>query len=348
MGLDIGDRWTHAAVIGQDGEMVVEDRIASREPEVRRWLSRLPAGVVALEVGTHSRWMAKVGRECGHTVLVANPRQLRLIYGGDNKHDRLDAEKLARLARVDWRLLKPVEHRGEEEQADLARIAVREALVEMRTQAVNLVRGMVKSAGGRVAECATEAFPERAKDRIPAGLVSSLAPMMEQIRELNDRIRECDDMIEHIARTRYPEVKLLMQVDGVGWLTALTFRLTVTNPERFERSRDVGCYLGLRPKRNQSGDQDPQLGITKAGNERLRWMLVNCAHYILGPFGPDCDLRRWGLKLAGQSRARGAKQRAVVAVARKLAVLLHRLWTCGEVYDRLYQAKATGTAAKAA
>lgn len=349
VGLDIGDRWTHAAVIGLDGELVLEDRIASREPEVRRWLSGLPAGVVALEVGTHSRWMAKVGRECGHTVLVANPRQLRLIYGGDNKHDRADAQKLARLARVDWRLLKPVEHRPEEEQADLARIAVREALVEMRTQAVNLVRGMVKSGGERVADCAPEVFPERAKDRIPAGLVSSLAPMLEQIQALNDGIHECDQMIEHIVRTRYPEVQqLLMQVDGIGWLTGLTYRLTVTHPERFERSRDVGCYVGLRPKRSQSGEQDPQLGITKAGNERLRRMLVNCAHYILGPFGADCDLRRWGLKLAEQSRARGAKQRAVVAVARKLAVLLHRLWTCGEVYDRLYQAKASKAAAKAA
>jgi transposase len=345
VGLDIGDRWSHAAVIGPDGELLWEERIASREPELRRLLSRLPAGVVALEVGTHSRWMAKVARECGHEVLVANPRQLRLIYGGDNKHDRVDAQKLGRLARVDWRLLKPVEHRAEQEQADLARIAVRESLVGMRTQAVNLVRGMVKAAGGRIAECAPETFPEKAKDQIPEALRSALAPIMEQIQELNDRIRECEERIEHIARTQYPEVQLLMQVEGVGWLTALTFRLTIGNPWRFERSRDVGCYLGLRPKRSQSGEQDPQLGISKAGNERLRRLLVNCAHYILGPFGPDSDLRRWGLKLAEQSRARGAKQRAVVAVARKLAVLLHRLWVSGEVYEPLRGSSQTAAAA---
>src|SRR5690349_24061449 len=158
VGLDIGDRWTHAAVIGPDGEVVLEDRVVNREPELRRWLSQLAAGtVVAMEVGTHSRWMAKAGRECGHRVLVANPREFRLIYAGDNKHDRLDAKKLARLARVDWRLLKPIEHRADEEQADLARIAVRESLVEMRTKAVNLVRGMVKAAAGRVGSCATEA-----------------------------------------------------------------------------------------------------------------------------------------------------------------------------------------------
>ncbi len=337
VGMDIGDRWTHVAVIGSDGELFAEERIQSREPDVRRLLSQLPAIVVALEVGTHSRWMAKVGRECGHRVLVANPRELRLIYGGDNKHDRLDARKLARLARVDWKLLKPIEHRADEEQADLARIAVRESLVEMRTKAVNLVRGMVKAAGGRVAACGTESFSEKAMDEIPERLRSSLTPMMEQIRELNDRIRECDEMIEHIARTKYPEVELLTQVGGVGWLTALTFRLTIGDPHRFERSRDVGCYVGLRPKRDQSGESDPQLGITKAGNERLRRMLVNCAHYIIGPFGQDSDLRRCGLKLA-EHGARGAKKRAVVAVARKLAVLLHRLWVSGEAYEPLRNA----------
>ena len=335
VGMDIGDRWTHVAVIGLEGELLCEERIGSKGPEVRRCLSQLPAGVVAMEVGTHSRWMAKVARECGHKVLVANPRQLRLIYGGDNKHDRLDAQKLARLARVDWRLMKPIEHRPAEEQADLARIGVRESLVEMRSAAVNLIRGMVKAAGARVKSCSTESFVEKAADQIPEELRNALAPMLEQIEELNERIAECDEMIEHVARTKYPEVELMMQISGVGWLTALTFRLTISDPHRFERSRDVGCYLGLRPKRSQSGEQDPQLGITKAGNERMRRLLVNCAHYIIGPFGADSDLRRWGLKLCEQSRARGAKQRAVVAVARKLAVLMHRLWVSGEAYEPL-------------
>ena len=337
VGMDIGDRWTHVAVIDPEGEVVAEIRIASTEPEVRRCMSQVPAGVVAMEVGTHSRWMAKVVRDCGHRVLVANARELKLIYGGDNKHDRLDAMKLARLARVDWRLLKPIQHRPDDEQADLARIAVRESLVEMRSKAVNLIRGMVKAAGGRVSGCATENLVDKAKDQIPERLKGALAPILEQLEELNERIRECDEMIEHIARTKYPEVELMTQIHGVGWLTALTFRLTISDPTRFERSRDVGCYLGLRPKRNQSGEQDPDLGISKAGNERMRRLLVNCAHHIIGPFGVDSDLRRWGLKLAEDSRGRGAKKRAVVAVARKLAVLMHRLWVSGEAYEPLRQ-----------
>jgi len=222
---------------------------------------------------------------------------------------------------------------------------VRETLVATRTQTVNMIRGTVKAAGGRIADCAAEALPSQGRDQIPEVLRSALAPMLELMEVLNQQIRECDEMIEHMARTRYPEVELLTQVGGVSWLTGLTFRLTISNPWRFERSRDVGCYLGLRPKRNQSGEQDPQLGITKAGNVRLRCLLVNCAHHILGPFGPDSDLRRWGLKLAEQSRARGAKQRAVIAVARKLAVLLHRLWVSGEVYEPLRQSRKTETVA---
>lgn len=335
VGLDIGDRWTHAAVLGSNGELLLEDRIESREPAIRRWLTKLSGCVVAMEVGGHSRWMAKVGAECGHEVLVANPRKLRLIYGDDNKHDRLDAKKLARLARLDRELLNPVQHRPEQEQADLALIAVREKLVEMRTSGVNLVRGMVKAAGQRVPACSPEAFPEKGKDEIPEVLRKALDPMMEQIGELTERIRELERTIAAVAKERYPEVELLMQVDGVGLLTALTFRLTISNAMRFEASRDVGCYVGLRPRRNQSGESDPQLGITKAGNERMRRLLVNCAQYILGPFGKDSDLRRWGLKYIAGNQKPGAKKRAVVAVARKLAVLLHRLWVGGEVYEPL-------------
>lgn len=336
MGMDIGDRYTHAAVIDAgSGEVLVEDRIESREPAIRRWLTKLSGCVVAMEVGTHSRWIARVAAACGHEALVANPRRLRLIYGDTNKHDRLDAKKLARLARLDRELLNPVKHRPEQEQADLALIAAREKLVEMRTAAVNLVRGTVKAAGKRVGTCSPEGFPEKAKAEVPEELEAAMGPMLEQIGELTRVIREYERTIAAVAKERYPEVELLMQVDGVGLLTALTFRLTISNAERFEQSRDVGCYVGLRPRRDQSGESDPDLGITKAGNERLRRLLVNCAHYILGAFGKDSDLRRWGLAYIARSGKPGAKKRAVVAVARRLAVLLHRLWVSGEVYEPL-------------
>jgi transposase len=343
VGLDIGDDYTHAAVINGNGEILLEDRIKTREPDVRRWLAAGPAALVALETGTHSRWMAKVARECGHEVIVANARELRLIYGGTNKHDRMDAKKLARMARVDPELLKPVKLRGERQQSDLAMIGARELLVNMRSKAINMVRGTVKATGSRVEACASSSFPQYAAAVVPEELKDALAPVLELLDELNNRILEYDERIEHLAQTRYPEVALLTQVHGVGTLTALMFVLTIGDPWRFQRSRDVGCYLGLRPKRNQSGERDPQLGISKVGNSRLRKTLVNCAHVILGRFGADCDLRRWGLKLAGTGK--NAKKRAIVAVARKLAVLLHVLLTTGQEYQPLRDLKAEATIA---
>ena len=122
-------------------------------------------------------------------------------------------------------------------------------------------------------------------------------------------------------------------------ITALAFILTLERADRFKKSRDVGSYVGLTPKRDQSGQSDKQLGITKAGNAELRRLLVGCAQYILGYYAKDCDLRRVGLKLAARG-GKNAKRRAVVAVARKLAVLMHHLWATGETYDPFFQRNA--------
>ncbi len=330
----MSDRHTHAAVIGAEGQLLAEERVRTGKAELGKWLRELPPSAVVLETGTHARWIAQLAERCGHEVIVANPREVRLIYASTKKTDRLDAIKLARLARVDRALLAQVELRKPEEHADLAVINARDMLVRTRTGLINLVRGKVKSEGSRVAACSAEGFTCSVKEVLPAELAPALASVLEAIDDLNDRIREYDEQIEHLARTRYPEVELLRAIAGVGLLTALTFRLTISNAERFRCSRDVGCYAGLRPKQDQSGTYDPQLGISKAGNELLRRMLVTAAQYILGPFGPDCDLRRWGLKLAGRN-IKAAKNRAVVGVARKLAVLMHRLWVTGEAYEPL-------------
>jgi len=344
VGLDLGDKHSHAAVLGTAGELLADGQLRTREPELRRWFTKLPPSVVALETGSHSRWISKLLRECGHRVIVANARELRLIYGGHTKTDRLDAIKLARLARVDPALMKPIEHRPDKEQADLAPIVARDAMVGTRTRLIDMVRGMVKADGARVESSSAEAFAARAHAVLPELLRNALGPVLEMIDTLNERIHEYDERIEHVARTQYPETELLMQVAGVGRLTALAFRLKVGRPERFERSRDVGSYLGLRPKRDQSGEQDAQLGITKAGDPLLRRLLVSCAHYILGRFGPDSDLRRWGVALAKRG-VKHAMKRAIVAVARKLAVLLHRLLAGGEVYEPLRNSAGRGRAA---
>jgi transposase len=236
---------------------------------------------------------------------------------------------------VDPKLLYPLKHRGEDSQAHLAIIRSREALVSCRTQLVNHVRGAVKSFGGRLPKCPAVSFHKKAAEHIPQALWAALGPILETIGSLTERIREYDRQLETICQEHYPETDLLRQVEGVGVLTALTFVLTLEDPYRFERSRTVGAYLGLVPARDQSGDRDPQKHISKEGDEKLRKLLVGSAHYILGPFGSDSDLRRHGEKIASRG-GKNAKKRAAVAVARKLSVLLHRLWVTAEVYDPLY------------
>ena len=136
----------------------------------------------------------------------------------------------------------------------------------------------------------------------------------------------------------YPEALLLQQISGVGPITALAFVLLVEDPRRFEQSREVGAYFGLVPRLDESSDSTPQLRITKAGDELGRRLLVSAAQYILGPFGPECDLRSHGEAIA-QRGGKNAKKRAAVAVARKLAVLMHRLWIAKATYDPQYLAK---------
>jgi len=290
---------------------------------------------IAIEAGTHSPWVSRVLEGCGHEVLVANARKLRLIYANKRKTDEIDAENLARLARVDPKLLYPLKHRSEDSQAHMAIIRSRDALVSARTQLVNHVRGAVKSFGGRLPKCPAVSFHNKAPEHIPEALMPALEAMLEQIGSLTRQIREYDRQLETISKECYPETELLRQVEGVGPLTALTFVLTLEDPYRFEKSRTVGAYLGLVPARDQSGDRDPQKHISKEGDEMLRKLLVGSAHYILGPFGSDSDLRRHGEKIASRG-AKNAKKRAVVAVARKLSVLLHRLWVTGEIYEPLY------------
>jgi transposase len=334
-GVDLGDKYSYLCLIDtQSGEVVEEGRLRTT-PEAfgRRFASERPMRI-AIEAGTHSPWVSRVLEECAHEVLVANSRKTRLIYSNKRKTDEVDAENLARLARADPKLLYPLKHRNEDSQAHMALIRSREALVSCRTQLVNHVRGAVKSFGARLPKCPARSFHKKAPEHIPEALRPALGPILEQIGSLTESIRQYDRKVETACEELYPETELLRQVEGIGPLTALTFVLTLEDPYRFQKSRSVGAYLGLVPARDQSGDRDPQRRISKEGDELLRKLLVSCAHYILGPFGSDSDLRRHGQKIASRG-AKNAKKRAVVAVARKLAVVLHSLWVSGEIYEPL-------------
>ena len=296
-----------------------------------------------MEAGTHSIWVNEQFQELGHEVIVANVRELRAISHSDRKSDQVDAEKLARYARLDPKILRPIAHRRVAQQEALTLIRARSLIVRLRTAAVNAVRGLAKPCGYRLPASSTLCFAKRCTAVLPPALAEALGPVLEQIATMTVKIRHYDRTIQRLTETEYPETQALLQVYGVGQLTALTYVLTLgSSEERFQRSRDVGCYLGLRPRRSQSGERGPQLGITKAGNTYLRSLLVECANHVLGPHGRDSTLRQWGLHLA----SRGGKQsrnRAIVAVARKLAVLLHRIWVTQEPYIPFYAGAASGS-----
>jgi transposase len=332
VGLDLGDRYSEFCVLDASNTVVARDRVLTTRKGIRRRFAGMPKALIALEVCVHSPWVSRELSALGHEVVVAHAAKIPMIYQSVRKNDRTDAEMLARLARVDPKLLAPVTHRGERAQQDLQLIRARDALVETRTKLINHVRSVVKVHGERLPKCSTESFVKAVQHDIPEALQPALAPVLETIAGLTASIKGYDKSIEAVSEQSYPETTVLRQVAGVGPVTALAFVLTLERPERFVKSRDVGPYLGLVPKQRQSGQSQPHLRITKAGNRFLRRLLVGSAQYILGHFGPDTALRRWGLnKAAGGGR--NAKKRAVVAVARKLAVLLHRLWTTGEVYE---------------
>jgi transposase len=347
IGMDLGDKTSRYCVLDECGEITLERSTATTKKGMLQVFGALPRCRIALEVGTHSPWVSRLLSSLGHEVIVASARQVKLISASSRKDDKLDARMLARLARVDPKLLSPIRHRSAAAQADLNLIRVRAALVDGRTALVNAARGFSKAAGERLPKCDADQMDVELMAELPAELREVLQPLIESVESMTEKIQECEQKLEQIARDRYPETKLLKQVKGVGTLIALTFVLTVEDKDRFAKSRDVGCYVGLRPKRSQSGESQPQLRITKEGDVYLRKMLVQGAHYILGYRGPDTDLKRWGQKLAGRG-GKNAKKRAIVAVARKLGVLLHHLWATGEVYEPLRQAREAGTRKKAA
>ena len=333
IGMDLGDKTSRYCVLNSAGEVLEEGSCATTRKGMAQFGSRAHCRI-ALEVGTHSPWVSRQLKKLGHEVIVANARQVKLISQSSRKNDKLDAEMLARLARTDPKLLRPIQHRSEEAQKDLMTIRVRSALVEVRTKLVNAARGLIKATGERLPSCDADQMEMDKLGEMPADLRATLKPLVEQVESLTEKIKECDRKIEQIARERYPETELLQQVHGVGTLIALTFILTIGDKARFQRSRDVGCFVGLRPKQSDSGERQPQLRITKEGDVYLRKLLVQGAHCIMGAKAPDTDLKRWGTKLAGRG-GKNARKRAFVAVARKLGILLHHLWATGEVYEPL-------------
>jgi len=342
IGLDLGDLYSRYCIMGEAGEIVREGQLPTSKAGLDSLFGKMPSSRVALEVGTHSPWVSRHIAGLGHEVIVANPHKVKLISQSVRKNDRIDAQTLARLARADPQLLFPIRHRGEQAQADLAVIRARAELVETRTSLINCARGMAKPMGERLKKCDAEQVKESLADGLSEALQKVLRPLLKSVEAISQQIAVYDRQIEEISK-RYPEIQLLKPVYGVGPVIALAFVLTLEDAQRFGHSRDVGPFLGLQPRQRESGKSQPELGISKAGDGLLRSLLVQGAHCILRKGAPESDLRDWGLEHLGRG-GKNAKRRTVVAVARKLAVLLHVLWANGVVYDPLYNRKAAEAA----
>jgi transposase len=331
IGLDLGDRSHYACVLDATGEILHEGPMLNDRAALTLLLTKYPAATVALEAGTHSPWISRYLTSLGATVIVANPRKLHAISRHERKCDRRDAVMLARLARADAALLHPLEHGSAQAQHDLLGLKLRDSLVRTRVNLINTVRFTLKSLGHAVSNPSSEAFHKNIVTAVPADCLPVVQPVLTVLALLTAQIKILERGLVARGKKDYPVTQRLQQIAGVGPLTALCFVLKIGEPKRFGRSRDVGPYLGLCPGRDQSGGTDKQLRISKCGDGLLRRLLVSAAHYILGPFGPACALRAYGQHLAGTSARE--KKRAIVAVARKLAVLLLSLWKHGTDYE---------------
>lgn len=344
IGLDLADVWSDWVGLDEHGEVVGRDRVKTTESELRKVFGAMPATTIAIEVATHSAWVSRVLSSLGHTVVVANARKVALIHRNKRKNNRIDAEFLARLVRADKTLLFPIEHRDERSQADLMVLRARDLLVSARTKLINHVRGASKAFGKRLPKCSAPAFVSRCSQEVPGELLTALNPLLKQLAEMTAAIKGYDREISAMVK-RHPETMRVMQISGVGELTALAYVLTIEDPKRIVRSRSAGAYFGLVPGSDDSGEKHEQRRITKEGDRFCRRLLVSAAQYILGRHAKvDSDLRRHGVAMASRG-GKNAKKRAVVAVARKLAVVMHRLWITGETYVPLFNASREQVAA---
>jgi transposase len=342
IGLDLADNKSDWAALDETGAVVRRDRVRTTQSELQRVFGTIAATRIVMEIGTHSAWVSRMLSSLGHEVVVANARRVALIGSNKRKNNRIDAELLARLGRADKGLLFPIEHRPVETQADLAVLRSRDVLVRCRTQLINHVRGMCKSFGVQLPKCSAAAFVLRASSFVPSVLHAAINVMLEQIATLNSKIKMMDQQVSSMVK-QHAGAGIVSQISGVGELTALAYVLTVEDPHRIVRSRSAGAYFGLVPGSDDSGEKHQQRRITKEGDPFCRRLLVCAAQYILGPFGMDSDLRRHGQAIAARG-GKNAKKRAVVAVARKLAVLMHRLWTHNDIYVPLYNASKAAAA----
>ncbi len=344
IGFDLGAKSSTFCVLDGSGEIAAEGQVSMARTRLAKFFGDEPPSRVILEASGSSRWTALLATSLGHEVIIGNPRKIRHITQSDTKSDRNDAFRLADLGQVRPRLLSPVRIRSDKSHDGRMHQRVRAQLVATRTALVNCVRGCARSLGHPLPSSSTRSFVKKANRLLPQDARATLSPLLDQLLTLGEQISKCDATTESLGTEVFPETAIFRQIAGVGPVLSLAFACSIDDPTVFKDSRSVGAFFGLAPKSRQSGKSAPQLRISKRGDPETRRLLVSAATYILGPFGPDCDLRRYGERVA-RSGSQAAKAKARIAVARKLAILLHRLWVTGEEYQPLRNNQTEATLA---
>lgn len=332
IGIDLGDKKHHLCILDAHGEILEQRTITNSRSALDKTFKDYRGSLAIMEVGTHSPWISRFLENMGLQVIVANARKLRAIHQNERKSDQADAEMLARLGRADPKLLHPLKHRKEISQQHLLMIKSRDHLVKTRVGLINAIRSSLKSLGYLVTNPSSSTFTRKLRKEVPPEVLLAVEKLMDLIDQINASIKSSEKSIQALIDEHYPEASHLQQIPGVGPITALSFVLKIECTNKFKRIRDIGPYLGLTPRRDQSGSRDKPLPITKCGDKSLRTLLVKCSQYILGHFGPPSQLRDFGLRLA-QKGAAVAKKKAVIAVARKLSMLMLSLWKNNATYQ---------------
>ena len=324
-GLDVSDKQTHVCVVDVEGKVIRRDCVTSDPEVLAKWLNRHCAGLtrVVLETGPLSTFLYHGMVERAVPVICICARHAKKALSARvNKSDVNDAESLAQLARTGW--FKAVHMKAGATHIDRAALKIRAQLITARNAMANQLRGMLKLFGLRMGSVTT---PNKRRERLAAlftqrpDLKDVFKPLIEGIEALEVQLASSSRLLDARAAAD-PVCIRLMSVPGVGAITALTFKASIEDPGRFAKGADAGAYAGLAPRRSQSGERDYNGHISKAGDALLRHALYEAANSLLVRVKRPFALQTWGKKIA---ETKGPK-RARIAVARKLAILLHRLW----------------------
>ena len=327
IGVDVSDRTSKVCVMrkipGGERRILVETSCATTKEGFSEAFAKFErTWPVVFETGTHCRWMDKNFKALGFKTIIANPGRVPTITKSNTKNDRNDARELARLGLADPEMLHPVKLRDEIFQQMLRYHHARNVLVSERTQIINQMRGFAKSMGYRIESVEAERFHTLNRADWPKDLEDCAWPLMGVLKVLAIKIKAYDRLIERLAEK--PEFKVMVErartVYGIGIIGSTVIVAAIGgDPNKFEHARDVGPYLGLTPKQDQSGETDKQLHITKAGSDIVRKALTECANAAMKSSAKDTDVKLKGLRIAMHG-GKIAKKKARMAVARMLAI----------------------------